>query len=166
MTFWTLYSVSLILRWSALLAGLYVSWRLWRKQKTETRSESQDSKARQDWTLFASMRIINPLAAILAFCLGYTVSEVVHDSSRHFLTNVRVLDRYDDFHYRIQVDYGEPYTIHFCDDYGPKFESGMTLQFLIYEDRPNCKTVFPKGTGFKVYRNIATGKFVDFRQEN
>lgn len=108
---------------------------------------------------------INWLAMTLAFLLGYMTHALVRISHLYTLTDVRILQKYDNLDYRVQTEEGEPFVLKFCGDYAPGFDPGMTLRFIIYEDRGACKSIAPKGTGFKVERDIATGRFVDFRQE-
>jgi hypothetical protein len=69
---------------------------------------------------------------------------------------IRVLEKLDDFSFVLQrVDKGVPQpamVMHFCQDYQPLFETGMTLSWLSYDDRGQCISIAPTDRGYVIVR--------------
>ena len=79
---------------------------------------------------------------------GYTFSAPDH--------YVRVIERIDDHAFVLQrVDNGIPQVkmvYHFCKDYAPLFDAGMTLSWFSYDDRGSCISIAPSDRGYVIER--------------
>lgn len=69
---------------------------------------------------------------------------------------VRVLQQINAYDFTLQVvNQGQslqPTVLHFCHDYQPLFEAGMTLNWLSYEDRGACQSIVAKRNGYHLVR--------------
>lgn len=84
------------------------------------------------------------------------------------LHDVRVLRKYDDYKFRVQMEDGMPVTLQFCPTYKPQIDPGMTLSLLVYEDKGGCKAIDDARLGYVVKRDVETGQAIltEFKQEN
>lgn len=82
--------------------------------------------------------------------------------------NVRVIEKLNRQDYWMQSEDGDRWLAKFCADTLLDLDPGMTLEYLIYEERGTCKSMTDSSpnTGFKVHRDKVTRKFIDFREEH
>ena len=70
----------------------------------------------------------------------------------HALYHVKVLKTFDDYHYCLKDDRGTVFTTHFCEDYEPQFDAGMTLDVLTYDDYGWCWSVRNTHPAYLIHR--------------
>lgn len=85
------------------------------------------------------------------FALGYVTRGIQQDTRLRPLRDVKVLQRYDDFTYKLNYQ-GEDYETNFCKDVRPTFDAGDELEFLTYKNEGDCWNITDMGTGFKYRR--------------
>jgi hypothetical protein len=115
-------------------------WSMWR--------DLRDSKGVSRWELACAALFLVGIG-IFAMSLretGYTYSAPE--------TKFRVLEQINSHDFILQrVENGIPQyptELHFCHDYQPRFEPGMTLVFLSYSDRGSCVSIAPKDKWYVV----------------
>lgn len=75
--------------------------------------------------------------------ISYTYAEPIH-----------VLRKIDDYRFVMQRAGKPPFTYHFCPDYTPRLEPGMTLLWLSFEDYGKCISIGPADRGYVIERDI------------
>jgi len=90
---------------------------------------------------------------LLAMLIGSRPKGYVYSAPQDYF---RIIEKIDDSRFVMQlVHEGRtqiPVVLHFCQDYTPKFEAGMTLQWFSYEDDGKCQSLAPKNRGYVLVR--------------
>jgi len=108
--------------------------------------------------------LVRVLPFIAGLVLGYGARSIQSYNHTARLENFQVIQKYSDSEYQIR-SHGEVYKLKFCDDYAPDWDEGMTVEFMVYEDRGSCKSIADHYRfGFKIRRD-PTGKFVNYHTE-
>lgn len=105
------------------------------------------------------------LALVFAFLLGTLWTQITSYDHTRYRYNVRVIEKLNPQDYWMQSEDGDRWLAKFCTDTMLDLDPGMTLEYLIYQERGRCKSITDSApnTGFKVKRDQITRKFVDFR---
>ena len=130
--------------------------RFWRSASTESRKA---------WTFRVNYQTMTRVSLLVAsFFLGFLYNDHVHNSRMYPFTKMEVLRKYDDYNYQVRfVDDMLPWQMHVCPSYKVGWDEGMTVLDGAYEDAGGCKDFGVHGAWFKIERDPATSKFIDFR---
>ena len=100
-------------------------------------------------------------AALICVCVGvliwkYRPKSFIYEWPEY---SFRVLSQPDDYTFTLQlVERGmvhPPAVMHFCRDFQPQFEPGVTLTRLAYDDHGSCVSVAPENRGYSLLRDSA-----------
>ena len=143
------------------------SWRPSEKNSTKPAEPYRLSKVAYVWMAASSMQrhLTTISALILAFILGWFAKGEMEFSHTYTWTGVKIIQRYDARNYQAVLPGTQAFLIKLCPDSTVDWDPGMTLTQLTFEDRGTCKSVNDVRLGFFVNRDLATGKFIDFRTE-
>lgn len=127
-------------------------------------------KIDEGWPLFflrSCKGIGKVLALAVFFLMGYFYRQVEAYDHTRYRYNVRVIERLSPQQYWMQNPDGDRWMAKFCTDSPVDLDPGMTLEYLVYEERGRCKSLSDAApnVGFKVVRDKTTRKFIDFRIE-
>jgi hypothetical protein len=123
---------------------------------------------------------VRPLTPLLLICLtfpsviagftaGFYAREAQLAQTRDTYTWLKVLKVYDSWDFKVQfIAGGEPFDMHFLHDGSDLklgWDEGMIIEYVTFEMRPKGLTVAQKNLGMQVHRNVATSKFIDWREQ-
>jgi len=103
-----------------------------------------------------------PVAFALCCVVIFAVAMSAHRPTAYIYSApqsyFRIVERIDDYDFVMQrVSDGKaqiPVVLHFCHDYKPLFEAGMTLQWLAYDDRGSCQSIAATDRGYVIVRDF------------
>jgi len=108
-----------------------------------------------DWASVVCAALI--CACIVVLVWKYWPKTFIYESPDY---SFRVLGQPNGYTFTMQmVERGvahAPTVLHFCSDYQPQFEPGVTLTRLAYDDRGSCVSVAPENRGYSLLRDSAT----------
>jgi hypothetical protein len=85
---------------------------------------------------------------IVGILIGYGLRDVVLLQRTQTLSRVVVLEKYDDYNYRLMTENGQAFNARFCLESKVNFVPGEILSTLSYEQQRGCKNIVGKNLGF------------------
>lgn len=130
-------------------------WELLKRLRDRTSALMRNRSAgNSPWIPLGFAVIVSAIFAIV-FYLHRPTSYVYSAPDNYF----RVVEKVDDYAFVMQrVERGVPQVSgvkHFCKDYQPQFEAGMTLAWFAYDDRGSCQSLASSGRGYVIVRDSA-----------
>jgi hypothetical protein len=150
------HSIHFWLRWFLLLVGLLgiystVSFLLRKRKKISFIEKSILNTITSERTVMMKLAFYGLCCFYVGYFVGGTNREATKLENMQTLANVLVLERHNDFAYRMQTEHGQAFEITFCENSYTDFQPYEKLQILTYEQRKGCKNISGRKLGFVAY---------------
>lgn len=127
-------------------------WNIYQRIRELTRGLRTKGQSGRSWFALC-------VASVCVICWGLWMHSLraasyIYSAPEDSFRIIKQINQFDFVMQRVHEGIPQlPAVMHFCHDYQPRFEVGMSLAWLGFDDRGSCQSIGPKDRGYVIERD-------------